>query len=474
MMPHSIFSKETLPDPNQQWWDRTSECMKPEEREKIIVKKIRFLLRHAYENTAYYHEVLKNIDIDSIKDLEDFSKKVPITTKAILREEQVKYPPYGRLIAGNDMAFVMASSGTTGKPTYIPFSGEEMAFFADAHARIMWSFGVRPGMRIMIAALFTLYAGSWGVYLGASRLGLGILPVGAGLPGMTKQAVRVASDWRPEVLYGTPSYILHFLETAREEGVDLKRDFGFKIVFGSGEPGLSLPSVKRRIKSYLGDHVRVIDTGSMVEAMPWMTNAECSFESGMHLWQDIVYTELIDPEDNELVQYGEEGVLTYTSLGRRLYPLIRYYSGDLSMWINDPCPCERTYPRLPKGIYGRVDDMIIVKGVKILPSFIQEILEKSKHYNGEFRIILSRDKREADVLRLIVEISEDSWRIIEKDRSQAEKVESEIRKLVRDHLGINVAVGLTSPGSLERYMHKAKRIVDERDIYKELSSIRGR
>jgi len=468
-----LNSMITTPDSDRPWFNQDLECMRQEEREKMVLKKLRSLLKYVYNNSIYYHEVLKDIDLDSIDSLEDYSRKIPLTTKAIIREEQSLYPPYGRLIASSieDVAMVLASSGTTGKPTYIPFSREDLDSIADAHARIMWSFGVRPRMRIMIAALFSLYAGSWGVYLGARLLGLGILPIGAGVAGMTRQAIRVALDWRPEILYGTPSYIMHFIETAREASVDMRGNFGFKIVFGSGEPGLSLPSVKKKIKDALGDHVRVIDTGSMVEAMPWMTNAECVFENGMHLWQDIVYTELVDPGNGDLKSYGEEGVLTYTPLVRRLYPVIRYYSGDISMWIDDPCPCGRTYPRLPKGIYGRVDDMFIAKGVKLWPSTIQDILLKSKYFGGEFRIVLTREK-EVDTLRLLVEVSEEAWRDIERDRSNMDKISHELRTLVRDSLGINTIVEIAPPGSLERATHKAKRIADEREIYKELERLR--
>jgi len=464
-----MFPQNDLP-----WWDRDHECMNPSERERIIVKRLRSLLRYVRENTIYYHEVLKDIDIESINSFEDYSRKVPITTKAVLREEQLKHPPYGRMLAGSldEVSFVMASSGTTGKPTYIPFSREDMDHFAEAHARIMWSFGVRPRMRVMIAALFSLYAGSWGVYLGSKRLDLSIVPVGAGAAGMTRQAVRVALDLKPDILYGTPSYILHFLEASKEMGVDTERDFSFKIVFGSGEPGLSLPSVKKKIKEALGAHVRVIDTGSMVEAMPWMTNAECSFENGMHLWQDIVYTELVDPEDAGIVAFGEEGVLTYTPLYRKLYPIIRYFSGDISAWTGDPCPCGRTYPRLPKGIYGRVDDMFIVKGVKLWPSIIQETLSKSRYFGGEFRVVISREK-EADVLRLIVEVSEDAWKKIEAEPSERDRVSSELRRLVRDSIGVNTVVEIAPPGSLERATHKARRVVDERDIYRELKGLRA-
>jgi phenylacetate-CoA ligase len=465
----------SIPPYESEFWDKGLECMKPADRERFIVKKLKHLLKYAYDNSLYYHETFKSIglDIDSINSLEEFSRKVPITTKAILRKEQENYPPFGRImVSGGEARLVLASSGTTGRPTYVPFSYEDLEMISEAHARIMWSFGVRPGMRILIAAMFTLYAGAWGVYLGAQRLGLSIVPAGAGSPGATKNAAIAAKDLKPEILYGTPSYILHFLETSKNLGIDPAKDYSFRIVFGSGEPGLSLPSVKRKIKSSLGDHVRVIDTGSMVEATPWMTNAECRFEEGMHLWQDIVYTEVVDSETAELTSYGEEGVLTYTPLERKLYPIIRYYSGDLTMWTDDPGSCGRTYPRLPKGIYGRVDDMIVVKGIKLFPSIIQEVLEAHPSYNGEFRVILGEEAGK-EYLKLVVEVTQEAWSKASRDKDEFERLSKELSKFIRDRVGVSALVEITPPGTLERSTHKARRIVDERSIYKELLKLRG-
>jgi len=463
-----------FPPYDSEYWNKELECMKPHEREELIVRKLKHLLKYAYDNSLYYHETFKRIglDIDSINSLEEFSKKVPLTTKAILREEQTKYPAFGRLmVSGGKVRHVMASSGTTGKPTYVPFSDEDLQMSSEAFARIMWSFGVRPGMRIMIAAMFTLYAGAWGIYLGSQRLNLELVPVGAGSPGATRNAVIAAKDMKPHILYATPSYILHFLETSRSLGVDPAKDYDFKIIFGSGEPGLSLPSVKKRIKSMVGEHVKVIDTGSMVEAMPWITNAECRFERGMHLWQDIVYTELLEEGTGELVAYGEEGVLTYTPLERRLYPIIRYVSGDLSMWTDEPCECGRTYPRLPKGIYGRVDDMFEVKGVKILPSFIQETLEGHPSYNGEFRIVLGEEAAR-EYLKLVVEVTPEAWTKASRDKVEFERLSNDLARFVRDRVGVTPLIEIVPPGTLERSVHKAKRIVDERFIYKELQKLR--
>lgn len=443
------------------------------DRAELVLKRLRHLLKYAYQNSLYYHKLFEEIkiDIDSIRNLEDFSTKVPVTTKAIIRREQHEHPPFGRIICGSDIAFIMASSGTTGKPTYIPFSKQELDRFAEHHARIMWSFGIRPRMGILIAAMFTMYAGAWGVFLGSNRLDLKIHPVGAGSPGATANAVRTAQDLKPEVLYGTPSFILHLIEQVQKIGLNPPKDLGFKIVFGSGEPGFSLQPIKKKIKSCLGEDVKVIDTGSMVEAMPWMTNAECEFESGMHLWQDIVYTELVDTQDMSLVSFSEEGVLTYTSLDRITYPLIRYYSGDVSYWVDDPCGCGRTYPRLPKGIYGRIDDMIVIKGVKTWPSVIQEILEKSPYYNGEFRIVLG-EKESREYLKLVVEITEESMKMIQRDGSASDKIVEDLRRAIKNGLGVSAEIELAKPFSLERALHKSKRVIDERTISSELAKLR--
>lgn len=466
------------PPPTQRYWNRELETMGAVERERIILKKARELLRFAYDNSPYYHRLYHDsgLDIEAIGSLEEFNARVPITTRAMVRDEQDRYPPFGRIITATPQSasIVMASSGTTGKATYVPFSKSDLEVISDHFGRIMWSFGARPGMKIMIAATFSYYAGSWGVLLGAERLDLTVVPAGAGTPGMTQSAVRAAKNLKPDIIYGTPSYILHFLQQSRESGIVPSRDYEFKIVFGSGEPGLSFPYMKKRIKSELGEGVRVIDSGTMVEAMPWINSCECESENGPHLWQDVVYTEVTETKtgNGSLARYGGEGVLVYTSLDRRLYPLIRYFSNDVTTWTDEACPCGRTYPRLPRGIYGRMDDMIIVKGVKTWPVSIQSSLERSKWYNGEFRVILSTSK-EVDVLRIAVEINTEAEEAMAKDEARRTQLQSEFMRLIRDTIGITAVIELASPLSLERSTHKARRIIDERPLRRELDNAKS-
>src|SRR3989442_395411 len=184
-------------------------------------------------------------------------------------------------------------------------------------------------------------------------------------------AVEWARELKPTAFYGTPSYALQFAETARREGID-PRTFGLRTVFFSGEPGAGIPATKRLIEETFGG--RCVDMGSMAEMTPWMTNAECRHRTGMHLWQDLVYTQVCAPETFAPLPFGAEGTPVYTHLERTSQPMIRLVSGDLARWTDEPCPCGRTYPRLPDGLYGRIDDMFIVRGEHIYPSAIEDTL----------------------------------------------------------------------------------------------------
>ena len=251
----------------------------------------------------------------------------------------------------------------------------------------MWGAGIRPDDLIMICSFFSLYVGSWGALKGGERLGATVFPFGAGLAGQTLMAVQWAKDVRPTAFYGTPSYALHFADTARREGMD-PRSFGFRVLFFSGEPGAGIPATKQLIEDTF--RAACIDMGSMAEMTPWMTNAECRHRTGMHLWQDLVYTQVCDSKTFEPLPFGSEGTPIYTHLERTSQPMIRLVSGDLARWTNEPCPCGRTYPRLPDGVYGRIDDMFIVRGENIYLGSIEDTLRSIDGFGGEFRVIVSR------------------------------------------------------------------------------------
>ena len=381
---------------------------------------------------------LAGVSPDTLQTLADLGA-FPVVTKDELRAAQAARPPFGDYlcIPPEAVARIHGTSGTTGRPTVFGIGPEDWGRIGEAHARIMWAIGIRPGDRVLIGSFFSLYMGSWGALAGGERLGATMFPFGAGVQGQTLAAVQWAREIRPTAFYGTPSYALHFAETARREGVD-PRSLGLRILFFSGEPGAGIPSTKRLIEDAFGG--TCVDTGSMAEMTPWMTNAECQFRAGMHLWQDLVYTEVCDPETYRPVPYGSEGTPIYTHLERTSQPMIRLVSGDRTRWTDDPCPCGRTYPRLPAGIYGRFDDMLVVRGENVYPSGIEDALRAIPGFGGEFRVIVSR--REAmDELLVRAEYTPEH-----EPSERRDALQRAMRERLRARIGIHPVIELVPAG----------------------------
>ncbi len=462
-----------LPAPQQRYWCPARETMAPAEREAVIVRRLQAVVRWAWERSRFYRDrwTAAGVHPDHLRTLEDLGR-FPVVTKAELRREQAEYPPFGRYLCidRSEVARIHGTSGTTGKPTAFAVGKDDWPRIANAHARIMWGMGLRPGDTIFLASFFSLYLGSWGALAGGERLRATCFPFGAGVPGQTRLAVRWLLDTRPTAFYGTPSYALHLAQVAAGEGVDA-RDFGLRVMVFSGEPGAGIPATKRQIEETFG--ARCIDSGSMAEMTPWMTNAECEFRCGMHLWQDIVYCEVCDPRTFVPVAYGGEGTPVYTHLERTSQPMIRLASGDLTRWVDDPCECGRTYPRLPGGILGRLDDMCIVRGANIYPSAVEEVLRTIEGFGGEFQMVISRE-RAMDELVIRVEYTQDVARHAAVAPGTLEALRERIGARLRSVIGIRPVVRLEPPGTLPQTEFKARRVVDNRGLYEEsVRSTRG-
>src|SRR2546425_687086 len=236
------------------------------------------------------------------------------------------------------------------------------------------------------------------------------------------------------------------------------RDFGLRILFFSGEPGAGIPATKRLIEETFGG--TCIDMGSMAEMTPWMTNGECRHRTGMHLWQDIVYAEVCDPDTYRPVPFGAEGTPVYTHLERTSQPMIRLASNDRTRWINSPCPCGRTYPRLPHGIYGRYDDVFIIRGKNLYPSAIEDALRGVEGFGGEFQVIISRQETMDELLIRAEYVPAGSG----QDSIDALKIMMWER--IRARLGVRPILELVPQGSLPRTEFKARRVIDDRDVYR--------
>jgi phenylacetate-CoA ligase len=268
------------------------------------------------------------------------------------------------------------------------------------------------------------------------------------------------AQMRPRAFYGTPSYALRIAEVAAESGVD-PHDFGIEILFFSGEPGASIPSIRRRLEELFG--AKVFDSGSMAEMTPWMNLGESSAQAGMLCWQDLVYTEVCDPATLRRVPYGSEGTPVYTHMERTSQPMIRLLSGDLTRWESGPSPCGRTYPILPRGVYGRIDDQFTIRGENIYPSAIAEIVSGLPEYGGEHRIIVSRDDA-MDTLAVQVEYSA----LVAGDEAAIKRFRDIARDALRTTLGVNTEVVTFPPNTFERSEVKSHRVIDRRDLFREV------
>ena len=324
----------------------------------------------------------------------------------------------------------------------------------------MWGMAIRPGMRVFVGSVFSLYMGSWATLLGAERLGATAFPFGAGVPGQTQRAVNWMQQMQPAAFYGTPSYALRIAEGAEENGVD-PRAFGIRTLFFSGEPGASIPSIRRRLEDLFGG--KVLDSGSMAEMTPWMNLGESSAQAGMLCWQDLVYTEVCDPQTLTRVPYGSEGTPVYTHMERTSQPMIRLLSGDLTRWESGPSPCGRTYPILPRGIYGRIDDQFTIRGENIYPSAIAEIVSGLPEYGGEHRIIVSREDA-MDTLAVQVEYSLS----VAGDELAISRFRDVARDALHTTLGVNTEVILFPQNTFERSEVKSHRVIDRRDLFREV------
>jgi phenylacetate-CoA ligase len=458
------YDDEYLPDPGQPYWFPQRETMDPELRDAAILRRIQAVMRYAAAHAPFYQRkwAAAGISPEDIRTLDDF-EQVPVVTKEELRRAQAEHPPFGDYLCvpQDEVIRVHGTSGTTGRPTAFGVGHADWRRIAEAHARVMWGMGIRPGMRVFIGSVFSLYMGSWATLAGAERIRTQAFPFGAGVAGQTSRAVDWLLQMRPEALYGTPSYALRIAEVAEERGID-PREFGIQILFFSGEPGASIPSIRKKIEDAFGG--RVFDSGSMAEMTPWGHLSESTGHTGMLCWQDIVYTEVCDPATSRRVPFGSEGSPVYTHLERNSQPMIRLLSGDLTRWEAAPSPCGRTYPVLPNGIYGRIDDQFTVRGENIYPSSINDIVATLAGYGGEHRIIVSR---EDTMDRLVVQVEHVS------DLSADGDGVSSFRQLAMDRLratlGVSTEVVVVPHNTFERSDTKTHRVIDERNLFREIA-----
>ncbi|MFN4208023.1 MAG: phenylacetate--CoA ligase family protein [Agrobacterium albertimagni] len=447
---------------SEQFWNLQKETRSREVRETEVLGLMRAQLCYVYENLPFYrrHYDKAGFHPDQVTSVAAFTERVPIITKQMLREDQEENQPFGSYLGASpkDVYRIHGSSGTSGKPTLYAISRQDWDYIADVMAQAFFTCGVRPGDIVQLATVFSLFMGGWGSLLGIERLGATAFPIGAG---ETERQIELMWRVKSTVLITTPSYALHMLEVANSMGLDPSAS-PLRLGIFIGEPGSSLPGTREALEKGWGIVVRDMATTS--EMTPWGTNAECEKGNGVHVMQDEVWTEIVAKDNpNRSLPDGENGAVVYTHLRRQSQPMIRFYSGDEAHMTHDPCGCGRTYPRLPMGVYGRLDDMLLIRGANVYPSQVQRSLLSVPGTGVEFKIVL--EKRGAlDVATVRVERDpavnqEDS---VGFDRA----LTARIKRQLKNDTNINFEVEVLPPQSLERAISKAKRVDDRRPQFR--------
>ena len=380
---------------------------------------------------------------DDVHELADLSR-FPFTAKADLRANY----PFGMFaVPREQVSRIHASSGTTGKPTVVGYTREDIDTWAQVMARSIEAAGGRPGDMVHIAYGYGLFTGGIGAHYGAERLGCTVVPVSGG---MTERQVQLIQDFRPRIIMVTPSYFLAILDEMENQGIDPKGTSLEIGIFGA-EPWTEQmrEEVQRR------SNLRAVDIYGLSEVMgPGVSQESGQTQDGLHIWEDHFYPEVVDPITGEVLPDGEEGELVFTSLTKQAMPVVRYRTRDLTTLL--PGTAYPQFRRMAR-ITGRSDDMMIVRGVNVFPSQIEEHLLAVEGLTPHYLCVLTRPGR-MDELTVQVEAARDG------DEASRSAMAAALRSRVKDHVGVTVAVEVLSPHALERSLGKAKRISDRRDL----------
>lgn len=414
-----------------------------DEIQALQLQRMQWSLRHAYENVPMYKERFdeKGVHPDDLKSLKDLSK-FPFTVKDDLRDHY----PFGMFaVPMEKIRKVHASSGTTGKATVVGYSDADCELFANMVARSLRASGVRPGQMVHNAYGYGLFTGGLGAHFGIEKLGATVVPVSGG---MTPRQVTLINDFKPDAIMVTPSYMLNILDEFHAQGID-PRETSLQVgVFGA-EPWTN--AMRQEVEQAFDMHA--VDIYGLSEILgPGVANECVETKDGLHIWEDHFYPEIINPETGEPVEDGEEGELVFTTLSKEALPMIRYRTKDLTRLLPGTA---RSMRRMEK-ITGRVDDMIILRGVNVFPTQIEERLLAIEGLAPHFQIELSRDGR-MDQMTVLVEATANA-----ADETSRNNASTALVKSIKDTIGISAKVIVSEPNSVARSEGKAKRVIDLR------------
>ena len=409
----------------------------------LQLARMKWSLNHAYDNVPFYRLSFDAVGVhpDDLNDLSDLAK-FPFTAKTDLRANY----PFGMFAVPRDKILrIHASSGTTGKPTVVGYTRKDIDTWADCVARSLRAAGTRPGDVVHVSYGYGLFTGGLGAHYGAERLGCTVVPVSGGI---APRQVQLIEDFGASTIMVTPSYMLAILDEYRAQGRDPRKSPLQVGIFGA-EPWTN--AMRSEIEQAFDMHA--VDIYGLSEVIgPGVANECVETKDGLHIWEDHFYPEIIDPETGAVLPEGEKGELVFTSLTKEAFPVIRYRTRDLTRLLPGTA---RTMRRMEK-VTGRSDDLIILRGVNIFPTQIEEQILKISAFAPHFQIELTREGR-MDAMTVLVEAAEGH-----SDSTERLEAAAALKKAVRDTSGLNIAVSVADPGGVARSQGKAVRIVDKR------------
>ncbi|WP_041794728.1 phenylacetate--CoA ligase family protein [Pararhodospirillum photometricum] len=426
------------------YFDRPAETMPRDQIAALQLTRLQATLAHAYANVPHTRAAFdaKGVKPEDLKSLEDLAR-FPFTVKDDLRRGY----PFGMFAVPREKVVRLhASSGTTGRPTVVGYTPDDLALWGNLMARCFMSGGATPGDIVHNAYGYGLFTGGLGAHYGAERLGCSVVPMSGG---NTEKQVMLISDFGANVLCATPSYALNIAEEAERKGVDLKNGPLRVGLFGA-EPWSQ--GMRQELQDRLG--IRAVDVYGLSEIMGPGVAVECVQQNGLHGWEDHFLFEVIDPETLEPLPLGEQGELVITTLSKQALPMIRYRTRDITRLTDAPCACGRTHVRILR-VTGRNDDMMIIRGVNVYPSQIESVMIGRPGLSPHYQLVL---QREGNLDSLTVEVEA----LDGVDPATYDSVGQQVRHTIKSLIGVTTRVVVLSPGELPRSQGKAVRVRDLR------------
>ncbi|HOT94324.1 MAG TPA: phenylacetate--CoA ligase [Methanoregulaceae archaeon] len=428
-------------------WNPRFEEMPAHELDRLQYRLLKTLAYRLYAFSPFYHARMRDSGVhpDDIRTLDDV-RKLPFMYKGDLRDN---YPDRLFTVPQEELVRYHVSSGTTGKPTVVGYTEKDVDLWTESLARALTSIGLTRGDVIQVSYGYGLFTGGLGLHYGAERIGATVLPTSVG---NTERQIELMQDLGATAICCTPSYLLHIGEVAERMGINLGRDTSLKAGILGAEPWTE--EMRRHIQAWLG--IRAYDIyGTSELSGPMFT--ECAEQRGIHVWRDLALIEVIDPETGESLVPGERGELVITMLQKEALPICRYRIGDLTSVVDGECSCGRAHPRIAR-ITGRVDDMLIIRGINVFPSQVEHALLGLPEVGEHFQIEVDR-KGALDDMLVRVEVRKEAF----SDKiADLMAIQRRVAERLKSVLNVAVRVELVEPGSLPRFEGKSKRVIDKR------------